>query len=393
MSELKELAWTVQESVQPAPFEQLERRGVRRRRRRQVLTGAAAAGATVAVLVVLLPLGGNARSQQPPVVKESDPVVLSKTAEVRSVAMATAGDWSASWADCASQPCRYGATVSRHGSKVTGLGGALPFVALRAGDEPIAVAAPSGAALDSADPTWPETVLLRLDGLRTALHYAKPTADFTTGEILTDRLGGNGELRVLNLQDSTLRQLRPAGLDGARSPVRDNTGRWWVVTGKSTSGSRSDIAWTDDGGKTWAKALLDPANPGAKIAVSPDGRTVVASSWVDGATLEAIGLLRMSTDRGAHWTTVADKPWARGGGPVVFNGSAVMLGQKLSDPTSSLYGISAGRAKPLNGVPDQLDDLAGDERLLYGIQLERPTAQKVAVSTDQGRTWRTFEPR
>jgi hypothetical protein len=43
MSELKELSWSVPETVRPVPFEQLERRGVRRRRRRQVAAGAGVA--------------------------------------------------------------------------------------------------------------------------------------------------------------------------------------------------------------------------------------------------------------------------------------------------------------------------------------------------------------
>ncbi|QNE20814.1 hypothetical protein F1D05_26500 [Kribbella qitaiheensis] len=60
MSELKDLAWSVQESVEPMPFEDLQRRGIRRRRRRQVLIGAGTAVATAtAVLAVLLPLGGS----------------------------------------------------------------------------------------------------------------------------------------------------------------------------------------------------------------------------------------------------------------------------------------------------------------------------------------------
>jgi hypothetical protein len=416
MSELKDLAWSVQESVERLPFEQLERRGVRRRRRRQVLTGVGAAvTATVAVLAVLLPFGSNARSQEPPIAPAptnppatpdkttivKDPAVRSKTAEVRSVTMVTSGDWAAAWADCQSTTCRYGAAVSRSGTSLPTPSGSLPFATLRAGAEPIAVAVPSGAALTPTDPSWPNTVLFRYDGrqqIRTVLHYAKPTETFGPDEVLSTQLGGNGELRVLNLQDSTLRKLKPAGLQDARSPVRDSTGRWWVVTGQSYSGSRSDIAWTDDGGKTWEKAVLDPDNPAAAIAVSRNGRTIVANSWIDGATFEAIGLLRVSTDRGAHWTTVTNKPWARAGGPVAFDdGSAVMLGLKLNDPSPSpspsLYGIMAGRAKLLNGVPDQMDGLAGDEQLLYGIQLESPTVQKVATSTDRGKTWRTFEPR
>ncbi|TDO44026.1 hypothetical protein EV643_11749 [Kribbella sp. VKM Ac-2527] len=46
MSELKELSWSVQEKVEPVPFEQLERRGIRRRRRKQALAGVGVAAAT-----------------------------------------------------------------------------------------------------------------------------------------------------------------------------------------------------------------------------------------------------------------------------------------------------------------------------------------------------------
>lgn len=81
------------------------------------------------------------------------------------------------------------------------------------------------------------------------------------------------------------------------------------------------------------------------------------NSWTDGATLEAIATQKMSTDRGAHWTTVTNTPWARGGGPVAFNdGTAVMLG---------LTAYSSSRRPRL----------------------------KVATSPDRGKTWQSFEPR
>ncbi|QNE20812.1 hypothetical protein F1D05_26490 [Kribbella qitaiheensis] len=91
---------------------------------------------------------------------------------------------------------------------------------------------------------------------------------------------------------------------------------------------------------------------------------------------------------------MTNQPWARGGGPVAFDdGTAVMLGLRTDHPSPSLYGLSGGRAKLLNGVPDRMDDLAGDGKLLYGIQLESPHATTVATSTDRGKTWESFEPR
>ncbi|QNE20813.1 hypothetical protein F1D05_26495 [Kribbella qitaiheensis] len=231
--------------------------------------------------------------------KEAEALIHGKAAEVRSILVATPTRWSSTWADCSSNPCRYAAVVKRDGKSVAGPVRSQ-YAGLRVGDEAIAVSGPTGETLTAEDPSWKQTVLLRLTAngtLRTALSYARPGKTFEPDEILTDQVGPSGELRVLNVRDSTLRELQPAGLEGARSPVRDGTGRWWVVTGKSESGSRSDIAWTDNGGRTWNNALLDPDNPAAKISVSQNGRTIVASSWLDGATLEAIGLLRMSTDR------------------------------------------------------------------------------------------------
>jgi hypothetical protein len=162
--------------------------------------------------------------------------------------------------------------------------------------------------------------------------------------------------------------------------------------GDFVSGSRSEIAWTDDG-CTWNRTLLDPANPGSRIAVSPDGSTIVANSWVDGATAEAIGTLKMSTDRGARWTSVADRPWARGGGPVAFDdGTAMMLGVSKQGRTA-LYRLADGTATQSSAGPPGLEELAGDGKLLYGQVLRGAGVTKVATSVDRGLHWREFEPR
>ncbi len=411
MSELKEMSWSVQEAVRPIPFEELERRGVRRRRRRQALTGVGVAGVVAAVILSLvLPLGGRNTTEPvapvpdspgktdaaPGADQDADALIQGRNATLESVTMVTAGHWASAWKDCTGGPCRYGARIERDGRSATTPIRPSRFTTLQVGDEAIAVAGPSGATFTAADPSWPRTVLFRLSGqeqLRTVLRYAEPTSTFTAGEILTDRLGPAGQLLVLNLADSTLRRLDVDGQVDPRSPVRDATGRWWVVTGDSISGSRSEIAWTDDGGATWRRTTLDPANPAATIAVSPNGRTLVATSWMDGATLEAIGVVRMSTDRGATWASVQSKPWARGGGPVAFDdGTALMLGIAQNSLKPAAYGLADGRAVRTNGVPDGLDDLSGDQALLFGPQLGTPST-KVLISTDQGTTWRPFEPR
>ncbi|ONI78400.1 hypothetical protein BWI15_00535 [Kribbella sp. ALI-6-A] len=415
MSDLKNLSWSVQQTVQPPPFEQLERRGVRRRRRRQALAGAGVAAAmVVAVLVTLLPLGEKAGTEQvPPVAtvptapapgsieplvppeQSGDSVVRAQDAEVRSMMFATPSRWAAAWASCATAPCQYAAVLSRDGAKVIAPARRAPYATLQVGDEAIAVAGPSGEGFSADDRTWADAVLVRLTSkgkVETPLQYAPPTSTFTAGEILLDRVAVGTTLLVLNVADATLRRLDVAGLDHPRSPVRDETGRWWVVAGDVVSGSRSEIAWTDDG-RTWNRTLLDPANPGSRIAVSPDGSTVVASSWVDGATAEAIGTLKMSTDRGSTWTSVADRPWARGGGPVAFNdGTAVMLGVSKQGQTA-LYRLADGKATQLSPGHPGLEELAGDGKLLYGQVLRGSAVTKVATSVDRGLHWREIEPR
>lgn len=403
MSELKEMSWSVQEAVRPIPFEQLERRGVRRRRRRQALTGVGVAGAVAAVILsVVVPLGGRDSTQPvaplPDVPRKStaapdaDALIQGKNATLETATVVTAERWASSWADCTGGRCRYAARVERDGQSATTPIRTSKFTTLRVGDEAVAVAGPSGATFTAEDPSWRQTVLLRITGqeeLRTVLRYAAPTSRFTSGEILTDRLSPTGQLLVLNLANSTLRRLDVDSQVNPRSPVQDATGRAWVVTGEASG----DIAWTDDGGRAWHRTTLDPGNPASTIAVSPNGRTIVATSWMDGATLEAIGVVRMSTDRGATWTSVRNKPWARGGGPIAFDdGTALMLGISQNSPKPALYRLADGQAVRTNAVPDGLDDLSGDQALLFGPQLGTPSTT-VVTSTDRGAAWRSFEPR
>jgi hypothetical protein len=185
-------------------------------------------------------------------------------------------------------------------------------------------------------------------------------------------------------------------MDYAASPTRDDTGRWWLVAGKRDPVT-SEIRWTDDG-KTWNRKELDPANGAGMIAVSQDGNTIIANSGGDGATPEPIIKMLMSTDRGASWQPVASAPWGRVGGPIVFSDrSAVLLGQpSANDPEDtipSIYTITGSRAKVLGKAPGLLEDLNGNEELLYGIKRGSPNPTQFATSADRGRTWEFAEPR
>ncbi|TCC64355.1 hypothetical protein E0H73_08070 [Kribbella pittospori] len=392
MSELKDLAWSVQEVVEPPVFEQLERRGVRRRHRKQLVVAATVAAAMVAaVLFAVLP-SGSSPSPDRPVAPPTAPFAWNNVA---SPALVSPTRWAAGWDDCSTPPvCRYAAVVNRDGKKATAPVRSVPYATFRSGDEVIAVSGPEGERLTPGDQSWSRTVLLRSTSrgvVQTALRYAAPTRTIRAGEILTDQILG-GRLVVLNPADSTLRPFEIPGLQTAWSTARDETGRWWVVGGvlgeefggTPGSASRSDIYWSDDDGKNWQQALLHPDQPGSTLSVSPDGRTIVAVS----ANAEEIATVRMSTDRGAHWATVQTPQWSKGVYPVAFDdGTAVALGQPADHPTPELYTLSDGHARLVNGVPDLLTYLAGDEQLMYGPQDQNGVATRAAVSTDRGKTW------
>lgn len=397
MSELKELSWAIQETVEPLPFEALERRGVLRRRRRRVV--AAAGAAAVAVLVAVLPFGSDVGTEKPPAATvptapgmtlppadgQAEAVVGAKDAQVRSVELVTPQRWAATWASCLTDPCKYTAVLSRDGVRALAPMRRTQYATMRAGDETIAVTGPAGTDFEQNTLSWRDAMLFRLtaDGLsEEVLNWAKPSATFTDDEILTDQIGSTGQVLVLNLEDRTLRKLQ---LDGTvHSPVRDGTGRWWLVKGEGGDAPDSWIAWTDDGGKTWDQSLLDPDHAPTRIAVSQNGRTVVAFS--DG------GALKLSTDRGASWRTVSDKPVGLTGGPVAFDdGTALLLGQRPDISGLSLYTLDADGTEQLDGRPDRVEDLAGHGDLVYGIRTGRAT--NVAISTDRGRSWYTLELR
>ncbi len=375
----------------PRFVEWLERLGVPRRWPPFLILGVAAA-ATSVVLAVVVWGTGRAGGDKPPIglqpaaaVKDGTAVVTAESAQVRSIAMVTRNRWVAGWADCTSGPrCRYAAVIDRDGVKAIAPEWPVPYVTLRAGDEAIAVAPPTEGTL-----TGDATMLFRLtyDGSVTSrLQYTLPTTTFRSGEILTDRIVP-GRIVVLNLEESTVRMLETPA---TRSPVCDAGGRCWALTGIG----RTDIVWTDDGGATWDSAPLDGKNQRGQLAVSPDGHTLVAAAVTTGDPVETVASMRISTDRGAHWTTVQHAPWSLKAAPVVSDdGTAVVFGGRSGDPRLRLFRISNGEAGLAAGYPGDLTHLSGHADLMYGPQVSGRRATQVAISTDQGTTWTTFAPR
>jgi hypothetical protein len=394
MSELKSLAWTVQEKVETMPFEQLERRGVRRRHRRQALVVTGIAAATAAVLVAVLLPAGRTDTEPAPVAplptptmdKPGDTVVGAADAAIDSISMASPVRWAAAWRSCPNgAACSYAAVlhVDDGGKSVTSAR-SQPYTTAQVGSDVIAIAAPSSERLTRDDPGWESAGFIRVnaDGMTSsALRYAAPTATWKAGEILTDRIVP-GQTVIVNLEDETLRMLEMVDY---KSPVVDSTGRTWFLTGTG----RADVAWTDDNGKHWGSDLLDPDNQSGRVAVSPDGRTVVATSFKTEGKIQVVSTMKMSTDRGAHWTTVQNYASSCDAGPVAFDdGTALVLGARANDSSSRMYRIGDGKATPLASAPTSITGLYGESRWLYGPQPGGPGGPRVATSTDRGTTWR-----
>ncbi|GAA1579601.1 hypothetical protein GCM10009789_36690 [Kribbella sancticallisti] len=395
MSELKDLAWAVQETIDPLPFEQLERRGVRRRRRRQALVATGAAAAVV--LAAAVPWSTRNDTQPPiapsvpPLVNATDPageaLVRGTNAEVTSITLATPKRWGATWSNCNSW-CTYAAVLRREDEKATTPVGSSYWVTLQVGNEMVALGTPGGERPAEDDPASPKTVMFRLtdEGPRsTALRTVAASTTFDKDEILSDEIIP-GRLAVLNPEESTVRPLLVEGLGMAAAAVRDSTGRWWVLGNQGGDAPRADIFWTDDGGKTWEQTLLDPDHPGNSLEVSPGGHTLIATT----STSEEVMLVRMSTDRGATWRKVPSPTWTKGTPAVPFNDqAALLLGAPRANPTNKLYAIYEFRPILLDATPPPLTDLARSDGMIYG-----PTTDKrIATTLDRGTTWRYFEPR
>ncbi|GAB3934886.1 hypothetical protein GCM10029976_044470 [Kribbella albertanoniae] len=389
MSDLRDLAQSVQQAIDAPPFDKLARRATRRRRRKTAFATAGVIGivATIVSLVVLP--GGSAEPAASPE-EEGRALVQSADAQLQGTLMISENQWAASWADCRGS-CRYGAVLSRNGRSWYLPVKTQPYVLLQVGNEPVAV---SGREPMSPAGDRPEQSLARLTNrglVRTLLRYVAPTQTFATDEVLTDKFGPES-LQVLNLKDSTLRPLTTPPMDEILSPsapVRDKTGRWWTLSGRT----RIKVAWTDNRGISWRSEPVDVESSPGNLAVSPNGRTTAATSLtpLTGNTFVSIANLKVSTDAGQSWRLFT-KPGGHSAGPVTLDdGTVLLLGQLPGDPTRGLYTVTGRQVQRLNDAPD-LTNFTGNSNLLYGLTIE-PMTTKVAFSTDRGTTWNYFEPR
>ncbi|MGY4771650.1 WD40/YVTN/BNR-like repeat-containing protein [Kribbella sp. CWNU-51] len=391
MSELKELSWEVQETVQPLPFEALERRGIRRRHRRQALTGAGVVAAvTIAVVATILPLGNLTGTEKPPtagtqasipVDHAAEKLIHDKKSGAAGIAFATPSRWASVW--LLPQPgytWNYAAVLSRDGVRTTAPVRKNQYDVLRVGDEVLALSMPTS--MKGSDPTWAQAVMVGLTDqgrIEKKLHWAPPTSEFGDGDVLL----AYGTLRALNPETGTLREVKIPGIDNAYQPQRDTTGRWWLVGAKNSG--VGNIYWTDDRGKTWGHSVISPGRMGGRLGVSPDGKTIVAIPGSKPGTTGDLVPLRLSIDRGEHWTTVATRNSTYLSSPVAFdNGTGLALYQGKN---RELLRPGAGAAFT---PPADLGGLTSVGGFVYGMQYN---GNHAITSTDNGKTWKYFEPR
>ncbi|HZX07274.1 hypothetical protein [Kribbella sp.] len=370
-------------------MELLERCGLPRSMPPFLVVGVLAAVTSIVVAVLHLSTPEAAADKPPALVPAlagppGTTVVTSPRAQVLSMAMATRDRWAAGWSDCTTGPnCTYAAVIDRDGIRATAPAWPVPYVTLRTGTEAIAVAPPLEGTLDGS-----ASRLFRLtyDGPQlTRLRYRVPTTTFQQGEVLSDQIVP-GRIVVVNPQDSTVRMLQGGG---TRSPICDGSGRCWMLSGIG----RTDIVWTDDGGKTWGSQSLDTHNQLGRLAVSPDGQTLVSTTVVVTDSGQQVAKMAISTDRGNHWTAVQNPPPSLSTSPVAFDdGTAMMIGGPPG-ARPRVYRISEGAAKVNGGYPGDLADLSGDQHLLYGPEVPKRRTTGVVLSTDNGTTWTRFAPR
>lgn len=391
MSELKELSWEVQETVQPLPFEALERRGIRRRHRRQALTGAGVVAAVaIAVLAAVLPLRNVTGTEKPPaagtpasipVDQAAEKLVGSKKSGMAGIAFATPTRWASVWSS--PQPgytFNYAAVLSRDGVRTTAPVRKNQYVVLQSGDEALAVSMPTS--MKGSDPTWAQSLMVRLTDqgrVEKKLRWAPPTTEFAEGDVLL----AYGTLRALNPETGTLREVKVPGIDNAYQPFRDTTGRWWMVGAKNSG--VGNLYWTDDHGRSWGHSVISPGRTGGQLGVSPDGKTLVAIPGRKPGTMDDLVPLRLSTDRGERWTTVASRNAPYLSSPVAFdNGTGLALYQGKKREL-----LRPGAGTPFT-PPADLGGLSAAGELVYGMQYN---GNHAITSADHGKTWRYFEPR
>jgi hypothetical protein len=401
MSDLKELSWEVQETVQPLPFEDLQRRGVRRRRRRRAFTGAGVVAAvTLAVLAAVLPLGNLTGTKDAPPAGQPRSIAVDQAAwdlihgngRLQGIRFATPSRWAAAWESSGSDQ-GFAVIVSRDGVRTTGPVRDTPFITVRAGDEILAM---TGAPLyndklQQNDPGWAQAVLVGLTAqgkLEKPLRWAPPTSTFADDEILTP--GPIQQLLVLNPAAGTLRELKmPPQAEYTMQPIRDDNGRWWVIGGKNSTGG-GYIYWTADGGRTWDRTVLDPARARGRLGVSPDGKTIVAYLFSKAAAMKAPVGVKLSTDGGKHWKTVVSRIDMYLSEPIAFDDGTGMLLYQNNKQRELLFPGGGPSAIP----PDHLTELDGADGFVYGMIVDDLKVNtQVSTSTDRGKTWKTFEPR
>jgi hypothetical protein len=173
------------------------------------------------------------------------------------------------------------------------------------------------------------------------------------------------------------------GIDNAYDPYRDTTGRWWLVGAKNSG--VGNIYWTDDFGKTWDHSVISPGRTGGSLAVSPDGNTLVAIPGHKPGPPTGEVPLRLSTDRGRHWTTVAARNSPYLSSPVAFdNGTGLALYQGKNREL-----LRPGAGAPFTPPPD-LGGLSAVGEFVYGMQYN---GNQAITSTDHGKSWKHFELR
>lgn len=388
--ELKELSWDIQEIVEPVPFEALERRGNRRRHRRQALTGAGVVAAVaLAVLAAVLPLGNLTGTEKAPaagipVDRAAEKLVHDKKSGAAAIAFGTPTRWASVWSS--PQPgytFAYAAVLSRDGVRTTAPVRKNPYFVVRDGDEALALSMPIS--MKGTDPSWAQSVMVRLTDqgrIEKTLRWARPTTQFGKDDVLL----ASGTLRALNPETGTLREVKIPGIDNADQPFRDTTGRWWMVAAKNSG--IGNIYWTDDYGKTWGHSVIRQGTTGGRLGVSPDGKTlvVIPQSLPGRNHTDDQVPLRLSTDRGEHWTTVATRNAPYLSSPVAFdNGTGLALYQGGRDREL----LRPGAGAPLT-PPTDLGELEAVGDFVYGMQYN---GNHAITSTDHGKTWKYFEPR
>ncbi len=358
MSELKDLTWAVQDSVRAPAFLTLTYRARRRRKRRAAVAVLAAAAVMLGVVLPIsrienLPVAaqttypsGNGVTFSGGSDAPGEQLVSNPEAGIDSLAVIDRNRWMSVWAVCLPS-CKYSAVVKWDGVKVALPVRSRPYEILRRGDELILVGGPALGTED--DRSWADSFLVRCTEagpVRTPLRYARPSQTFAPKDEVLSRGLTPGTVDVVNVEKSTLRRLRPDGIRFPASPLRDDSGRWWMVD--DIGGSR--ILWTDDG-KTWARTELDSSMAAGFLAVSRNGRTIMAGSrQATPSGPGRLGLLKMSTDAGASWRTIAlPKTLFTEGSAAFSDGSALLLGHDYEGWNNHFYRVHDGKAATASG--------------------------------------------